>query len=231
MSGLYIVTGANRGLGRATAEQLLRMGKRVILACREPEQLQGVFDNRPNATLMQLDITNDLSVVQFSHELHQLNRPVEALINNAGVFLETNWNTGGLTALRDANLALIDQTINVNTYGVIRLYQAIHHLLQEKARIVNVSSGMGQLSEMNGGYPGYRISKAAVNVLTKLMAEELAPKQIIVSSVCPGWVKTDMGGPGAERDLEQGIETIVWAACNTDHSSGRFWRDKKEISW
>ena len=70
-----------------------------------------------------------------------------------------------------------------------------------------------------------------MNVLTKLMAEELAPKQIIVSSVCPGWVKTDMGGPDAERELEQGIETIVWAACNTDHPSGRFWRDKKEISW
>ena len=99
-------------------------------------------------------------------------------------------------------------------------------------RVVNVTSGMGQLSEMNGGYPGYRMSKTALNAVTRMFADETRGSNVLVNSVCPGWVKTDMGGRGATRSIEQGVETIVWLATLPDGApSGRFFRDKRPLAW
>lgn len=231
MSGLFIVTGANRGLGRASAEKLLASGKQVVLACRQPEEIKDEFRHQPHAHVLPLDITADASVKAFAEQIKKLDKPIEGLINNAGVFLETSKRTNNHTSLLEADLKLIQQTIDTNTFGIIRVVQALHPLLQKGARIVNVASGMGQLSEMEGGYPGYRLSKTGVNVLTRILADELGERSIIVSSVCPGWVKTDMGGPDANRDIDQGIETIVWLALQTDIESGLFWRDKEVLDW
>jgi len=124
------------------------------------------------------------------------------------------------------------EVFNTNTLGAVRLIQALAPLMPEGARIVNVSSGMGALNDMGGGYLGYRISKAALNVVTRVFTQELAAHGILVNSVCPGWVRTDMGGAGATRSVEKGVETIVWLATDPDAiESGYFWRDRKHIPW
>jgi NAD(P)-dependent dehydrogenase (short-subunit alcohol dehydrogenase family) len=120
----------------------------------------------------------------------------------------------------------------VNTIGPWRLCKAIAPLLTQNSRVVNVSSGMGALTDMGSGYFGYRASKAALNVLTRTLAQELGPRGIMVNSVCPGWVKTDMGGPNANRSLEQGASGIVWAATLAPGGpSGGFFRDGQPIGW
>ena len=110
--------------------------------------------------------------------------------------------------------------------------QALIPLMLGGGRVVNVSSGMGQLAEMNGGCPGYRLSKAALNALTRILADELKGTGVKANSVCPGWVKTDMGGPDAPRTPEQGVQTIVWLATLSDEGpTGGFFRDKQPIPW
>ncbi len=122
--------------------------------------------------------------------------------------------------------------METNAYGALRLCQALIPLMQGRGRVVNVSSGMGQLSEMNGCCPGYRFSKAALNALTRILADELKTTRIKVNSVCPGWVRTDMGGPDAERSVEEGADTIVWLATLPDDGpSGGFFRDRRPIPW
>lgn len=231
MSGVYVVTGASRGLGRAAAEQLLLQGKLVVLGCRDPEPVQERYKHRPNAIVLPLDVTDELSTMQFGHTLIQQQRSVAALINNAGVFLEHAENFAGTPTLANAEFGLIRQTLETNVYGAIRMFQALNPLFESGARIVNISSGMGQLSDMQSGWPGYRISKTALNAVTRMLADETAGRGLIVSSVCPGWCQTDMGGSGAERTLEQGADTMVWLATHCDVPSGKFWRDRKEIPW
>src|SRR3989338_11173398 len=122
--------------------------------------------------------------------------------------------------------------METNVYGPLLLCQAIIPLMKKNnyGRIINLSSGLGQLSEMNGGHPAYRVSKTAINALTRILNDELKGENILVNSVCPGWVKTDMGGPGATRPVEEGAGTAVWLAdLPADGPRGKFFRDKNEI--
>jgi NAD(P)-dependent dehydrogenase (short-subunit alcohol dehydrogenase family) len=124
--------------------------------------------------------------------------------------------------------------METNVYGVLRVTQALIPLMKKQnyGRIVNVSSGMGQLHDMGGGSTGYRISKTALNALTRIFASELQGTNILVNSVCPGWVKTDMGGENASRTPEEGVDTIVWLATLADGgATGGFFRDRKSIDW
>ncbi|MGH7226820.1 MAG: SDR family oxidoreductase, partial [Gemmataceae bacterium] len=124
------------------------------------------------------------------------------------------------------------EIFNTNTLGAVRLIQALVPLMPDGARIVNVSTGMAALNGMHGGYLGYRVSKTALNAVTRVFASELASRHIAVNSVDPGWVKTDMGGTGASRSVEKGAETIVWLASAPEATeSGFFWHDKKKIAW
>ena len=128
--------------------------------------------------------------------------------------------------------AIVRRTFETNTLGPLMVSQALIPLMQGSGRVVNVSSGMGQLAEMNGGYPGYRLSKAALNALTRILADELKGTGVKVNSVCPGWVRTDMGGADAPRTPKQGAETIVWLATLPDDGpTGGFFRDKQPIPW
>jgi NAD(P)-dependent dehydrogenase (short-subunit alcohol dehydrogenase family) len=156
---------------------------------------------------------------------------LDVLVNNAGVFLDSS--RAGASAL-ETRLDRLRRTMETNVYGALRLCQALVPLMQRHGygRIVNVASGMGQLAEMGGRWPAYRVSKTALNALTRILAAELAGSNILVNSVCPGWVRTDMGGPKAERSVEQGVETIVWLATRPDGSpSGDFYRDRRRIPW
>ena len=151
---------------------------------------------------------------------------LDVLVNNAGVMGEVT-ATAATASLDDAH-----RTMETNLFGAWRLTQALIPLLREspRARIVNVSSGAGQLSDMNGGYPGYRLSKAALNALTRVLSNE--EPGILVNSMCPGWVRTDMGGAGAPRSVEEGSDTAVWLATLPDDApTGGFFRNREPIPW
>jgi NAD(P)-dependent dehydrogenase (short-subunit alcohol dehydrogenase family) len=157
------------------------------------------------------------------------------LVNNAGVMIDgRSWFPRGLPSVFEAKIETLRETMETNVYGALRVTQALRPLLPDTgdgARIINVSSGMGQLCEMNGGHAGYRISKTGLNALTRILADELKDTAIRVNSICPGWVKTDMGGPRAERAPEQGADTIVWLATDPHVPTGGFFRDRKAIPW
>lgn len=237
---IALVTGANRGLGFETSRQLGKLGYHVIVGSRDEakgrkacEQLRA---QKIEATPLALDVSQSASVKQAENLVRREFGRLDALVNNAGILLDTDLDDDA-SALR-VPVEMVLETFNTNTCGAYRMCQAFAPLLIETAaqgapvRIVNVSSGMGQLSEMNGGYPAYRFSKTALNALTRVFAEELGPHGIAVNSICPGWVKTDMGGEGAELSPEQGADTIVWAATlPKDGPTGGFFRERERIDW
>jgi NAD(P)-dependent dehydrogenase (short-subunit alcohol dehydrogenase family) len=154
-------------------------------------------------------------------------------VNNAGISIDgEDSGDADASSVMGAKVETLRRTMEVNVYGALRVTQALLPLMpKDGARIINVSSGMGQLSEMNGGWPAYRVSKTALNALTRIFADELKDTRIRVNSICPGWVKTDMGGAGATRTPQQGADTIVWLATEKDVPTGGFFRDRKPIPW
>lgn len=158
------------------------------------------------------------------------------MINNAGVLLDNSRHPPdpeGVSLFR-TNLDIIRASMETNTYGAIRMIQRFVPLMKQQnyGRIVNLSSGMGQLSEMNGGWPGYRLSKTALNAVTRIVADVLQGLNILINSVCPGWVKTDMGSPDAELSVEEGADTILWLATLPDDGpTGSFFRERQRIEW
>lgn len=232
-----LVTGANRGLGFETARQLARLGYRVFLASRDPVKAEVAArllrDEEFDAFPLELDVASDASCRMLGKV-----GSVDALVNNAGVMLESEENplAAGLLSRSALDIApaLLRDTFETNTLGAYRVIQAVAPGMRERGygRIVNVSSGLGQLNDMGGGYPAYRVSKTALNALTRIFAAELRGTGVLVNSVCPGWVKTDMGGPQARLAPEEGVATIVWAAILPDDGpTGGFFRSLKPIPW
>jgi NAD(P)-dependent dehydrogenase (short-subunit alcohol dehydrogenase family) len=153
----------------------------------------------------------------------------DVLVNNAGVMLD-----GGGRRIADLSLDVLQATLEVNLYGALRVTQALLPMMRRHryGRIVNLSSGLGQLADMGSGTPAYRISKTALNAFTRILAAELEGTNIKVNSLCPGWVRTDLGGPNAPRSVEEGADTAVWLATLPDKGpSGGFFRDRKRIAW
>lgn len=231
---IAIVTGANRGLGFETSRQLAQRGYQVVMTSRSVEKGRAAAEKLKKEGLdvvyFPLEVTNPAHIRQLEHFIEKEFGRLDVLVNNAGVFLDPR--DPAAASLFNAEIDIIRDTFETNTLGPLMLAQALVPLMRGEGRVVNVSSGMGQLSEMNGGWPGYRLSKTALNAVTRILADELANTQIKVNSVCPGWVKTDMGGPDAERPVEQGAETIVWLATLPENGpSGGFFRDKQPIAW
>jgi NAD(P)-dependent dehydrogenase (short-subunit alcohol dehydrogenase family) len=134
----------------------------------------------------------------------------------------------------DVAAATVARTLDINTLGPLRLIQAVVPLMRRQGygRIVNVSSMLGQLAHMGGGYPGYRMSKAALNALTRIVAAELGSGNIKVNAMHPGWVRTDMGGPSAPRSVAEAADTIVWLATLPDDGpTGLFFQDRRPMAW
>jgi NAD(P)-dependent dehydrogenase (short-subunit alcohol dehydrogenase family) len=232
-SEIAVITGGNRGLGLETCRELASRGLHVILTSRDPDKGREAVDRLVGEGLSvefhPLDVADPASIDALAHYLRREIGRVDVLVNNAGVFLDP---PGGDGSVLRADVDLITRSIEINTLGPLRLAQSLVPLMRPGSRIVNVSSGMGQLDEMNGGSPGYRISKTALNALTRILAGELREREIKVNSVCPGWVRTDMGGANAERSVQEGSETIVWAATlGPDGPSGGFFRDRRPIPW
>lgn len=229
-----VVSGANRGIGLEVTRQLAEKGWLVIALGRDLHKIGPAITALQQQGLRveprRLDVISQEDCKALAKWLFEKELQVDALINNAGI-LKENQADGSADALR-IEPALIMETINTNTLGPLRLIQTLEPRLREHARIVNVSSGMGQLSSMGDGYLAYRLSKTALNALTRVMSNRLAERKIQVNAVCPGWVKTDMGGANAERDVKQGADTIVWLASSEDvTTSGGFFRDRQPIDW
>ncbi|MFN6567842.1 SDR family oxidoreductase [Dendronalium sp. ChiSLP03b] len=230
-----VVTGGNRGLGFEASQQLAKKGYQVILTSRDEAKGKAAAQELQSEGLdvisHPLDVTSDDSSRKLAEFIRQQFGKLDVLVNNAGIYID---NQAGSNSVFNAKIDTLQQTIDSNVYGALRVTQALIPLMKEQnyGRIVNVSSGMGQLTDMEGGSPAYRLSKTALNALTRIFASELKGTNILVNSVCPGWVKTDMGGSEAPRTPEQGVDTIVWLATAPDGgATGGFFRDRQPIDW
>lgn len=231
-----LVSGANRGIGFEIVRQLARLGVLPVIGAREPAEgakaAETLKSEGLDVPVVALDVDIDGSAAAAVAEVKRLYGRLDILVNNAAVLIDA---PGGFKAsLFDLTADTLFRTLQTNLLGPIRLIQAAAPLMREQGygRIVNMSSGAGQLSDMGAGYPAYRISKAALNALTRIAAAELGGGNIKVNSVCPGWVKTDMGGPEAQRTPEEGADTAVWLATLPDTGpTGGFFRDRKPIAW
>ena len=225
MKPLALVTGANRGIGFETARQLVGKGFEVLLGARDAEEGQAAAE-RIGATWLPLDVADAESVREAADWVRREHGRLDVLINNAGLLLDE------ASGLLDFDEAAVLATLQVNLLGAWRMAAAFVPLMKKGGRIVNISSGAGQLSRMGAWAPAYSVSKAALNAHTLQLALALKDKGIAVNAVCPGWVKTRMGGHGARKSVEDGADTPVWLAAEAPASlSGRFFRDRKEIPW
>jgi NAD(P)-dependent dehydrogenase (short-subunit alcohol dehydrogenase family) len=223
-----LVTGANRGIGRETARQLAERGYDVIASARNSDRAREAAEavgGRP----LELDVSDTGSIERAAAELSREPGTLDVLVNNAGV--GTDWGVAGAEPDFDA----IQRALDTNFFGAYRLTVALLPLLRESEhpRVVNVSSGMGGITEMGGWSPGYRVSKAALNAMTRILSTELEEAGVKVNSACPGFVNTDMGGQfGAKKPVEDGAAGIVWLATLPDDGpTGGFFRDGKPIAF
>ena len=228
---IVVVTGGNRGIGFEICRQLAERGARVVLTARKPAAgaaaVKKLAAQKLAAAFHPLDVTDDKSIASLHDFLEETFGRLDVLINNAGIIAK-----GEAPAL-EVGVPVIRTTLETNTLGPLHLAQSLVPLLRRgsSARIVNMSSGMGELGDNSGGHAAYRISKTALNAVSAILAAELRGA-IAVNSMCPGWVKTDMGGAGADRDVAEGADTAVWLALDApDKLTGKFVRDRKVIPW
>lgn len=234
-----VVTGAARGLGLEVCRQLGRHHYRIVLTARDEARAraraQELTDEGYDVTAIELDVTADKDVQRLAGSIVESYGRVDVVVNNAGVFLDAR-GTGRPheSSVFQASTQEIMRSFDINALGALRMCQALVPLMRENryGRIVNVSSGMGQLCDMGGCFAGYRLSKTALNAVTRAVAAETAGDNILVNSVCPGWVRTDMGGENAERSVEEGARGIIWAATLPDCGpTGGFFRDGQPLAW
>jgi NAD(P)-dependent dehydrogenase (short-subunit alcohol dehydrogenase family) len=232
MKKTILITGANKGIGFETAKQLAQMGHHVIVSARNKDKLdeavQLLLKDHSDVTGLQMDICDGKSVSDAAETLSKQNIKLDVLINNAAILLH-----GIDSSLLANEISMIEQVIKNNSFGTLMVIRSFFSLMNKPGRIINVSSGGGSLADTIGaGFaPAYCISKTLINGITKQLSYELEEHDISINSVCPGWVRTDMGGSGADRSVEKGAETIVWLASSTVSETGMFWRDKKVIVW
>jgi NAD(P)-dependent dehydrogenase (short-subunit alcohol dehydrogenase family) len=234
---IAIVTGGNRGMGFETCRQLGRLGYRVILAARDPqvgreaaERLQAEgFEVEP----FRLDLTKAEDIAALAAHARRWLKRVDVLINNAGLYLETAGPTiRDRVSVFDARMEVVEAILQTNLLGHMALSQSLIAQMRDQGygRVVNVTSAMGQLSDMGGGAPGYRLAGVGINALTRIFANELQGTNVLVNSVDPGWVRTRSAE--ATRSVAEGVETTVWLATLPDGGpSGLFFRDKQPLPW
>ena len=229
---IALVTGGNRGIGLEVCRQLANLGIRVILGSRDAAKGEAAAGDLKASGLSvesrQLDVASVQSIRECMNWIRNDVGRLDILVNNAGVMLE------------DADddpleeLEIIRDTMQINVYGALLLSRLSIPIMKSRryGRIVNLSSSMGALNEMGAGYIAYRLSKAGINVVTRVIAAESEGMGILVNSMDPGWVQTAMGGARAPRTVQQGAETITWLATLPDSGpTGLFFRDRKPIPW
>jgi NAD(P)-dependent dehydrogenase (short-subunit alcohol dehydrogenase family) len=220
-----LVTGGNRGIGLEVCRQLAALGYRVILTARDLAKARTAaasLKSSGDVIAAQLDVTKPASIAAVAQQ------PVDVLINNAGILVDDDID------LLDLAADQLRETFATNLFAPIAVSQALvpGMIARRYGRIVNVSSQAGQLTSMGTYAPAYSMSKAALNAFTRQLAAATKGTGVLVNSACPGWVRTDMGGPGAPRSVEQGADTIVWlATLDAKGPTGGFFSDRKAIPW
>jgi NAD(P)-dependent dehydrogenase (short-subunit alcohol dehydrogenase family) len=226
MSTISLVTGANRGIGREVCRQLAGLGHTVVLTARDARAAAEAA-RAIGAEALRLDVADPASVTHAARWTRERHGKLDVLVNNAAISYDT-WQravTADLTTVREA--------AETNLYGPWLMVQEFLPLLRhsDHPRIVNVSSEAASLASMGGGTPAYSASKVALNALTRMLASDLRRDAILVNAVCPGWVATDMGGPGG-RPVAEGAASVVWAATLPDSGpTGGFFRDGRPLPW
>ncbi|HZS17863.1 MAG TPA: SDR family oxidoreductase [Candidatus Udaeobacter sp.] len=226
-----LVTGANKGIGYEVSRQLAQKGFHVFIGARNREAGRKAVDEiareRGKATFLEIDVADNASVTAAAREFGKAANHLDVLVNNAGIIVD------GDHAILEISDELFRKTLETNTLGALRVTRAFVPFLRKSnaPRVINVSSGGGQLTGGADGWsPAYCISKTALNGVTSQLAAALP--NFAVNSVCPGWVRTDMGGHGASRSVEEGADSIVWLAADApQNATGKFFRDRKEIPW
>jgi NAD(P)-dependent dehydrogenase (short-subunit alcohol dehydrogenase family) len=229
MTRIVLVTGANRGIGRELARQLALRGDAVVLTARELAKAERAAAALPGQqrVLARLDVTDPASIERVAADLTGRYGRLDALVNNAAIHYDT-WQQAST-----ADLRVVREALEVNLLGAWQTSLAFLPLLRRSGhgRIVNVSSEAGSLAIMDGGTPAYNVSKAALNALTRMLAGELRRDRVLVNAVCPGWVATDMGGPGG-RLVAEGAASVLWAVdLPDDGPTGGFYRDGHPLPW
>lgn len=213
-----LITGANRGIGRATADALVARGCKVYYAARSIENLP----SGDLATPISLDVTDPTSIARAVVFFEERKEALDVLINNAAII--------GRADVTSFDVEEITRVMDTNFNGPVRVTKAFFPFLEKSpsARVIHVSSGMGAISDLAGDHAAYRFSKSALNAFTISLAR--AQDRVKVVAVCPGWVRSDMGGKSAPRSLEEGAAGIVGLALN-QIESGKFYRDGRVIPW
>jgi NAD(P)-dependent dehydrogenase (short-subunit alcohol dehydrogenase family) len=223
-----LVTGGNRGIGLAIAQGLIERDYEVIITARSIESAKKAAEKLGGKVIpLELDVSDDSSIDRAIFFLFQQIDRLDVLINNAGVYPDKQVDSLGISR------ELLNTAMQTNTFGVIRMVQACLPLLEKSAdaRIINVSSGMGELKSLTTTATSYSLSKLALNGATIMLSQSLKPKNIAINAMCPGWVRTDMGGASATRSPEQGADTAIWLATEASRSeSGKFWRDREAVT-
>jgi len=228
-----VVTGGNKGIGFEVCRQLAGRGLRVVLTSRDSKRGEEARDklraDGVDVVFHRLDVDSDDSVTELARFIEREQRRVDVLVNNAGIMIDPP----GKGVLK-TSLEIFRNTLETNFFGALRMCQAIVPIMQRGhyGRIVNLSSGLGQLDQMGDRTAAYRTSKTALNALTRMVAAAVSGEDILVNSMCPGWVRTDMGGHNASRSVDKGAETAVWLAMLPHGGpTGGFFRDNAAIPW
>jgi NAD(P)-dependent dehydrogenase (short-subunit alcohol dehydrogenase family) len=226
---IVLVSGGNRGIGLEVCRQLAERGYTVVMGSRDEEKGRVATEGLEwNVIPQQLDVADAGSVDRMAAFIEGEFGRLDTLVNNAGIS-----NDEGQRGV-DADLDRVKESLEANLFGAWRLCEIAIPLMRRNdyGRIVNVSTGLAALEDMGGGSPGYRVSKTALNALTRILASELRGNGILVNAVNPGWVQTDMGGYGATRSVEEGAEALVWAATLPNSGpTGGFFQDRRPVPW
>ena len=228
---IALVTGANKGIGLEVVKQLAKLNHTVFLGSRDLKKgldVKSTLSAHDNIEVIQLDVTDGHSIQACFQTINSRHGRLDILVNNAGINYDTWQNVA------NADLQNVRETIETNLFGPWTMIQTFLPLMQKNnyGRIVNVSSGAGSFGSLSSNTPGYSMSKVGLNVLTIQFDDHIINSDILINAVCPGWVRTDMGGMSASCSVEEGADTIIWLTqLPKGGVSGRFFRDREEISW
>jgi NAD(P)-dependent dehydrogenase (short-subunit alcohol dehydrogenase family) len=225
---IALITGSSRGIGREVARELVARKYEVIVTARKAADAARAAKEIGARYWHALDTSDASSIDALGEYVDKEVGALDVLVNNAAVLLDEG------ESIANVDPAAFEETWRTNTLGPFLMTQRVIPLLRKSGhgRVVNVSSGAGQLSSMSSYAPSYSTSKAALNAITILFANALRRDGILVNCVDPGWVRTDMGGRAAPRSVAEGADTIVWLATLPDKGpTGGFFHDRKTIGW